>query len=299
MFFYLLSQNSLCLKSCLCICNVNFGVSLLQKSLQTFLLLLFLVNYKTTLSRFSSIAMTLFRLHIAVLFLLPFTGIGQSVISINVNGGINPSSAEFINRSIKQAENEKAECLLIHLNTPGGLVTSTRGIVTDILQSRVPVIVYISPTGAHAGSAGVFITMAANVAAMAPETNMGAAHPVSLQGSMDSTMNEKVMNDAAAFIKTIAQKRNRNVEWAEDAVRNSVSITEHEALEKNVIDLVALNDAVLLDQINGKEVQINGGMKTLHTKTATLNKIEMGFFQKILVSFSEPNVAVMLMLLGV
>ncbi len=216
--------------------------------------------------------MRLIRLYIAFLFLLPFAGISQTVISININGGINPSSAEFINKSIKQAEQEKAECLLIHLNTPGGLVTSTRGIVTDILQSKVPVVVYISPTGAHAGSAGVFITMAANIAAMAPETNMGAAHPVSLQGGMDSTMNEKVMNDAAAFIKTIAMKRNRNVEWAEDAVRNSVSITEHEALEKNVIDLVALNDAVLLDQINGKEVQMNNGVKILHTKNAHVEK---------------------------
>ena len=242
--------------------------------------------------------MKLIRLHIAVLFLLPFAGISQTVISININGGINPSSAEFISKSIKQAEKENAECLLIHLNTPGGLVTSTRGIVTDILQSKVPVVVYVSPTGAHAGSAGVFITMAANIAAMAPETNMGAAHPVNLQGGMDSTMNEKVMNDAAAFIKTIATKRNRNAEWAEDAVRNSVSITEHEALEKNVIDLVALNDAVLLDQINGKEIQMNNGTKILHTKNAQLKKAEMGFFQKILDRISDPNVAYILMMLG-
>lgn len=242
--------------------------------------------------------MRCFKIYILFLFLLPAMAMCQTVISININGGINPSSAEFINKSIRQAEKENAECLLIHLNTPGGLVTSTRGIVTDILQSRVPVIVYISPTGAHAGSAGVFITMAANIAAMAPETNMGAAHPVSLQGSMDSTMNEKVMNDAAAFIKTIAMKRNRNVEWAEDAVRNSVSITEHEALEKNVIDLVALNDAVLLDQVNGKEVQMNNGVKILHTKNAKVKKVEMGFFQKILDRISDPNVAYILMMLG-
>ncbi len=242
--------------------------------------------------------MKLIRLHIAILFLSPFAGISQVVFSININGGINPSSAEFINKSIKQAEKENAECLLIHLNTPGGLVTSTRGIVTDILQSKVPVVVYVSPTGAHAGSAGVFITMAANIAAMAPETNMGAAHPVNLQGGMDSTMNEKVMNDAAAFIKTISQKRNRNAEWAEDAVRNSVSITEHEALEKNVIDIVALNDAVLLDQINGKEIHMNNGTKILHTKNAQLKKVSMGFFQKILDRISDPNVAYILLMLG-
>ena len=242
--------------------------------------------------------MRLLRLHIIFFVLLPFFGVSQSVISITVDGGINPSSAEFIRKSIKQAENENAEGLLIHLNTPGGLVTSTRGIVTDILQSKVPVIVYVSPTGAHAGSAGVFITMAANIAVMAPETNMGAAHPVSMQGGMDSTMNEKVMNDAAAFIKTIAMKRNRNVEWAEDAVRHSVSITEHEALEKNVIDLVALNDAVLLDQVDGKEVQTSIGSKILHTKNVKLEKVEMGFFQKILDRISDPNVAYILMMLG-
>ncbi|MDQ6845095.1 MAG: nodulation protein NfeD [Bacteroidota bacterium] len=235
---------------------------------------------------------------IILLLLLPVMAKCQTVISININGGINPSSAEFISKSIRQAEKENAECLLIHLNTPGGLVTSTRGIVTNILQSKVPIVVYISPTGAHAGSAGVFITMAANIAAMAPETNMGAAHPVSLQGGMDSTMNEKVMNDAAAFIKTIAMKRKRNVEWAEDAVRNSVSITEHEALEKNVIDLVALNDAVLLNQIDGKQVEMSDGVKILHTKNAQVEKIEMGFFQKILDRISDPNVAYILMMLG-
>ncbi|MDQ6889007.1 MAG: nodulation protein NfeD [Bacteroidota bacterium] len=235
---------------------------------------------------------------VILLLLLPVMAKCQTVISININGGINPSSAEFISKSIRQAEKENAECLLIHLNTPGGLVTSTRGIVTDILQSKVPIVVYISPTGAHAGSAGVFITMAANIAAMAPETNMGAAHPVSLQGGMDSTMNEKVMNDAAAFIKTIAMKRKRNVEWAEDAVRNSVSITEHEALEKNVIDLVALNDAVLLNQIDGKQVEMSDGVKILHTKNARVEKIEMGFFQKILDRISDPNVAYILMMLG-
>ncbi|MEO6187805.1 MAG: nodulation protein NfeD, partial [Ginsengibacter sp.] len=211
---------------------------------------------------------------------------------------INPSSAEFIHESIQRAAREKSECLIIHLNTPGGLLTSTREIVTNILQSEVPVIVYIYPDGAHAGSAGVFITMAANIAAMAPGTNIGAAHPVSLQAKMDSTMNEKVMNDAAAFIKTIATKRNRNVEWAEEAVRHSVAITEREALEKNVIDLIALNDAVLLNEIDGKTVQLNSGSKTLNTKNAKIEKVEMGFFQKILDRISDPNVAYILMMLG-
>ncbi len=238
------------------------------------------------------------KLFIVLLIFFPQLSFAQKVISININGGINPSSAEFIHKSIQRAESENAECLLIHLNTPGGLVNSTRGIVSDILQSQVPVVVYISPTGAHGGSAGVFITMAANIAAMAPETNIGAAHPVSMQGSMDSTMNEKVMNDAAAFIKTIALKRNRNVEWAEEAVRNSVALTEREALEKNVIDLTALNDQVLLNQIDGKQVELNNGFKILHTKNAQVEKMEMGFFQKILDRISDPNVAYILMMLG-
>ncbi len=260
----------------------------------------FLVNYNYRFFKklFQNYFMKLFKLYLVVALLLPVIVFCQTVVSININGGINPSSAEFINKSIQQAEKENAECLLIHLNTPGGLVTSTRGIVTDILQSKVPIVVYVSPTGAHAGSAGVFITMAANIAAMAPETNMGAAHPVNLQGGMDSTMNEKVMNDAAAFIKTIAMKRGRNAEWAEDAVRNSVSITEHEALEKNVIDIVALNDAVLLDQINGKEIHMSNDTKILHTKNAQLKKVSMGFFQKILDRISDPNVAYILMMLG-
>ena len=243
--------------------------------------------------------MKLYKIYVALfLFLLPVTVTCQTVVSININGGINPSSAEFIHKSIQAAADKNAECLLIHLNTPGGLVNATRGIVTDILQSQVPVVVYISPAGAHGGSAGVFITMAANIAAMAPETNIGAAHPVSMQGGMDSTMNEKVMNDAAAFIKTIAQKRSRNAEWAEEAVRNSVALTAAEALEKNVIDLVALNDQVLLNQIDGKQVELNNGFKILHTKKAKIETIQMGFFQKILDRISDPNVAYILMMLG-
>src|SRR5258705_6841659 len=147
----------------------------------------------------------LISLFIAVLF--PGLLGAQRVVSIKVNGGINPASAEYIHKGIEKAEKEKAECLLIHLNTPGGLLASTRVIVSDMLKSTVPVIVYVSPAGAHAGSAGVFITLAANIAAMAPGTNIGAAHPVELQGGMDTIMNAKATNDAAAFIRTIAQKR--------------------------------------------------------------------------------------------
>src|SRR6185437_14693378 len=183
-----------------------------------------------------------FCIFFAVIFLLPFFSFAQKVISINVSEGINPSSAEYIQQGIEKAEKENAQCLIIKLNTPGGLLTSTRDIVTNIMQSEVPVIVYISPSGAHAGSAGTFITLASNIAAMAPGTNIGAAHPVTLDGKMDAVMTEKVTNDASALIRTISEKRGRNVQWADEAVRTSVSITEQEALEKNVINIVAVNE---------------------------------------------------------
>ena len=152
--------------------------------------------------------------------------------------------------------------------------------------------------GSHAGSAGVFITLAANVAAMAPGTNIGAAHPVSLQGMPDTIMNAKGTNDAAAFIRTIAEKRKRNIEWAEDAVRNSVSITDEEAIEKNVIDYIANDDRELLIQIDGKKMEVNGGIKILQTKNAAIESEEMGFFQKVLDRLSDPNIAYLLMMIG-
>lgn len=239
-----------------------------------------------------------FLIFLAILFLLPSFLFSQKVISIHVNEGINPSTAEFIQQGIEKARKVNAECLVINLNTPGGLLTSTRDIVTHIMQSPVPVIVFVSPTGAHAGSAGVFITLSANIAAMAPGTNIGAAHPVDMQGKSDAVLNEKIVNDAAAFIRTIAEKRNRNVQWAEDAVRNSVAITEQEALEKNVINVVANNEKDLLTQVDGKQIQLENGSKILHTKDATVETLEMGFFQKVLSRISDPNIAYIIMMLG-
>ena len=231
-------------------------------------------------------------------FFLPALLFPQKVVSIKINGSINPASAEYINKGIEKAEAEKAECLLIHLNTPGGLLTSTREIVHHILKSTVPVAVYVSPSGAHAGSAGVFITLAANIAAMAPQTNIGAAHPVSLQGAPDTIMNEKMANDAAAFIRSIALKRNRNIEWAEEAVRNSVALSDQEALGTKVIDYIANNDHDLLMQIDGKKIQVNGATKILQTKNASVESYEMGFFQKVLDKLSDPNIAYMFMMIG-
>ncbi len=183
---------------------------------------------------------------------LPLPLSAQKVISIKVDGAISPVVAAYIHRGIEKANSEKAVCLLIHLNTPGGLLKSTRMIVGDIFESKVPVIIYVSPSGAHAGSAGLFITLAGDIAAMAPGTNIGAAHPVTLHGESDSIMNSKSTNDAAAFIRTIAEYRKRNLQWSEEAVRESVSITASEALKKNIIDLIVSNDGDLISQVDGR-----------------------------------------------
>lgn len=237
-------------------------------------------------------------LFLVILYVLPSFTFCQKVVSITVNDGINPSTAEYIHQGIQKAKEDNAQCLIINLNTPGGLLTSTRNIVTDIMQSKVPVVVYVFPTGSHAGSAGTFITLSANIAAMAPGTNIGAAHPVDMNGKSDAVMNEKIINDASAFIRTIAEKRNRNVQWADDAVRNSVSITEREALEKNVIDIMANDEKDLLVKLDGKQVEINGVTKILNTKNATIEPLEMGFFQKVLSRLSDPNISYIIMMLG-
>lgn len=217
---------------------------------------------------------------------------------MKIDGSINPSSADFIHNGIERAAREKAECVIIHLNTPGGLLKSTRVIVSDILASPVPVVVYVSPDGAHAGSAGVFVTLAAHIAAMAPGTNIGAAHPVALQNQMDSTMNEKATNDAAAFIRTIAEKRHRNVEWAENAVRKSFSYSETEALEDSAIDIIAKNEKELLALIHGKTVELSSGKKMLNTASAVVKEQKMSVWERILDIISDPNIAYILFLLG-
>jgi len=238
------------------------------------------------------------RIFLLLFSCLPILLKAQNVISISIDGTINPVVATFIERSIEKAKTENAECLLIHLNTPGGLLESTRAIVSGILESPVPVTVFVAPAGAHAGSAGVFITMAAHIAVMAPGTNLGAAHPVNLQGEQDPVMNDKVTNDAAAFIRTIAQKRNRNEQWPEDAVRKSLSITSNEALQQKVIDLIAADDGDLLKQIDGKNIVTNTGSHTLHTASAHIEVLEMGMGEKLLNLIADPNIAYILLLLG-
>jgi membrane-bound serine protease (ClpP class) len=237
-------------------------------------------------------------LYLILLMAGPWPLYAQKILSIKLEATVNPATADFIHRAIEIAQKEQATCLLIHLNTPGGLLKSTRVIVSDILESPVPVVVYVSPGGAHAGSAGVFITMAAHIAAMAPGTNIGAAHPVSTQGEMDTIMSTKATNDAMAFIRSIAAKRGRNADWGAQAVRNSVSLTEAEALENNVINLVAANEQELLTKIDGKQVTISTGAVVLKTKSATVHTLEMGLGEKMLNILSDPNVAYILFLLG-
>ncbi|MCH8034524.1 MAG: nodulation protein NfeD [Bacteroidetes bacterium] len=242
----------------------------------------------------------LLRYIVPLILLLTITCFPQGkVIVINADMSIHPPGADYINSAIEKAIEENAECLIIKLNTPGGLLKSTRVIVTQFLQSEIPIIVYVSPSGSQAASAGVFITMAAHIAAMAPGTNIGAAHPVTLQGTQDSIMMEKATNDAAAFIRTISEKRKRNIEWGEDAVRKSLSITETEALELNVIDIIAKDINDLLEQIDGREVETSIGLITLHTKNADLIILEMTFAQKILSILSNPNIAYILLMLGI
>ncbi|MDL1876627.1 nodulation protein NfeD [Cytophagia bacterium CHB2] len=227
-----------------------------------------------------------------------------TVAVIRINGAINPLTAEYITDAINDAVNEKRECLIIELDTPGGLMESTRLITKAMLASEVPVVVYVSPTGARAASAGVFITYASHIAAMAPTSNIGAAHPVGLGGEggktdSSNTMIEKVTNDAVAQVKVIAEKRGRNAQWAEDAVRKSVSITAKEALALNVIDLIAPDLDSLLVLINDREVELINRKHTLKTAGATLVIKEMNWRHKLLDRISDPNIAYIFMLLGI
>ncbi|MCK4727465.1 MAG: nodulation protein NfeD, partial [Desulfobacterales bacterium] len=215
---------------------------------------------------------------------------------VKASGTINPGLADYLIRSMEKSSTEGAACLVIQLDTPGGLALSMRSIVMAILALEIPVVVYVSPSGARAASAGVMITLAADIAAMAPGTNIGAAHPVNLgQKEMGKTMSEKVINDMVAYTKSIAEKRGRNSEWAEKAVRESVSVTEKEALELRVIDLIAqdLND--LLEKIDGRELKDKG---TLHTKGLKRVFLKETLRDKILKTLSDPNIAYLLMMIG-
>ena len=239
-------------------------------------------------------------------------GGGGIVLHMHVDDQpITPVTARFIERGIEEAEEVGARVLIIRLDTPGGLMESTQDIVKDIIASRVPVAVYVSPSGARAASAGVFITLSAHVAAMAPATHIGAAHPVTIGGApapadttggqeqgQPSVMEEKMVNDAVAWSKSLAELRGRNVEWAALAVSESRSITNTEALAQNVVDLLAddLND--LLAQMDGREVELETGPVTLRTAGAELRPLGMWWGERLLGVLSNPNVAFLLLMFG-
>lgn len=229
----------------------------------------------------------------------PSVGAGGHVNVYPVEGVINPVIVEYMAESITQSVEENATAVVFQLDTPGGLVESTRLIVKDLLNADIPVVVYVSPSGARAASAGTFITMAGHIAAMAPGTNIGAAHPVQGGGEdIEGDMRKKAENDIAAFARSIADKRGRNADWAEEAVRESVSITETEALEEKVIDVVAEDVPGLLAQLDGRKVTVGGDEVTLQTAQAEVRYRQMTWRQQALAVISHPQIALMLLSLG-
>ena len=223
-----------------------------------------------------------------------------SVQTVSLLGTVNPASSEMVQSAIQTAEREHRDAVLLEIDTPGGLESSMRDMVKAILRSEIPVIAFVAPTGARSASAGVFLVAASHVAAMAPGTNLGAAHPVGATGAItDSIMSGKVTNDAAAYVRSIARERGRNADWYEEAVRRSVSVTETEAMDKHLIDLVARTPAELLDRLDGRKVSMGSGLLvTLHTRGAALYPTPMSLRIKVLNALADPNIAYLLMLLG-
>ena len=220
----------------------------------------------------------------------------NDIYIIKVSDAISPGVAEFINDGIETAEKIGAACIIIELDTPGGLAESMRKIIQNILASKVPVVVYVSPSGARAASAGVMITMAADVAAMAPGTNIGAAHPVGAGGKdISGKMSEKVINDMVAHAKSVAEERGRNAKWVEEAIRDSVSVTETEALKANIIDLIAEDTDDLIKQLNGRKVKDKGVLELDQSEKVVL---EPTLRTKILKTISDPNIAYILLMIG-
>jgi len=220
----------------------------------------------------------------------------QEILTIRVADAIGPGVAEFVVDALQRASDTRAACIIIELDTPGGLVEATRKMVQAMYACRVPVIVYVTPSGARAASAGVMITMAADIAVMAPGTNIGAAHPVGAGGQdIGKTMAEKVINDMVAFAKGIAQRQGRNEKWAERAVRESVSITADEAVKENVVDLLAKDRDELIKLVNGRKV---GDKGTLNLGDAHITQIKESLRTKVLKTISDPNIAYILLMIG-
>jgi membrane-bound serine protease (ClpP class) len=218
---------------------------------------------------------------------------------VDVDGVVHPVTVEIVGGAIAQARSEGAALLIVRLNTPGGLMDAMRETIEQIVASPVPVVTYVAPSGGRAASAGFFILESGDIAAMAPGTNTGAAHPVAMGGEMDAIMKEKVVNDAAAYIRSIAGKRGRNAQLAETAVRDSKSFTDSEALDNHLIDLVAPNERALLADIDGRTVtRLDGTTQTLHTAGAEIETYQRSLRQKIIAAVADPNIALVLLVVG-
>ncbi|MEW6482324.1 MAG: nodulation protein NfeD [bacterium] len=235
-----------------------------------------------------------------IFFFLLSAGIGFCDIGlIKIDGVINPITARFVRNSLAKAEQKNLSLVIIKIDTPGGLVTSTHEIVKELLNSKIPVCSYISPKGARAASAGVFICLASDIVAMAPSTHIGAAHPVSMGEGMSEKIEEKILNDLVAEIKGIARERKRNIEWAEKAVRESKSITDEEAVKLNICDIIASSLDSLLTKLEGRIVTRDNEKIVLHTKNKKITEIKMSFREKFLHSLAEPNIAYIFLILGI
>jgi membrane-bound serine protease (ClpP class) len=248
---------------------------------------------------------TLFSLFIALYISTPSNAaLAAHVEWLAVDGAIGPVADKMIGDAIDRAEATSAEALIIELDTPGGLLNTTREICKRMLAANVPIVLYISPSGARAGSAGVFLTLAAHIAVMAPGTNIGAAHPVGLGGfggqDTSGTMKDKVTNDAAAFARTLAERHGRNIDWAERSVTQSVSATESEALQLNVVDAIISTRDSLLTFLQGRVVKLQSGAgDTLNTAGAEIRTVEKTLRLRILDFIADPNIAYILLMLGV
>lgn len=243
---------------------------------------------------------TFLRAFLALTLLLVCLPASADIVKAKVDGTIHPITDEYIGRAIDMAREQKADAILIEIRTPGGLSDSTRGIVEKMLASPVPVIVYVSPSGGRAASAGFFILQAADVAAMAPGTNTGAAHPVMIGGGkLDDVMKAKVENDSAAWMRSVVSKRGRNVELAESAVRESKSWTEVEALNNKLIDLIASSEQDLLKQLDGREIKrFDGSTTKLHVANKPINEVPMSIKQRILGWMMDPNITFLILAVG-
>ena len=239
----------------------------------------------------------------ALLFLLGLVpAVAQQnprVIKLTIHDTIQPITAEYLQRGLDEAARQHAAVVLLSLGTPGGLLDSTRSMVQAIENSPVPVVIFISPPGSRAGSAGFFILESADIAAMAPGTNAGAAHPIVEGRQMDPVLKEKIENDAAAFLRSYVSRRGRNVQAADDAVRNSKSYSDEEALNLKLIDLVSPDDQSLLNALDGRSIRrFNGNTEILHLHNATIVTIEPSLRERLLTRITDPNLAVLLLVLG-